>query len=219
MKLAHSYSSIKLFENCPQQYYRVRVKKDVKDEGSEASMMGQRLHEMLERRLKEISPLPAEAAKYENLCQAVLQLAEGAELYVEHELTLNEDLNPTTWFAGDAWLRSKLDVFIIRNNVAVYMDWKTGKRKTDTFQLDLTVAQIFKHYPEVSTVATSLVWLKDLTQDKYTYTRDMAPNLWGDIMGRIRRIYDAAESGVWPARPSGLCRYCPARHDCDSAKL
>ena len=44
MKLAHSYSSIKLFENCPLRYYRQRIKKDVVDEGGEASKHGERIH-------------------------------------------------------------------------------------------------------------------------------------------------------------------------------
>ena len=44
MRLSHSYSSIKLFENCPLRYYRQRIKKEVVDEGGEASKHGERIH-------------------------------------------------------------------------------------------------------------------------------------------------------------------------------
>ena len=56
--LAHSYSSMKMFENCPQRYYRQRILKDIKDEGGEASMYGERIHEMLEHRLRDNTELP-----------------------------------------------------------------------------------------------------------------------------------------------------------------
>jgi len=47
MKLSHSYSAIKLYENCPLRYFRQRIVKDVVDEGGEASKYGERIHEYL----------------------------------------------------------------------------------------------------------------------------------------------------------------------------
>jgi hypothetical protein len=170
MKLAHSYSSIKLFENCPLRYYRQRIKKDVVDEGGEASKHGERIHAFLEKRLKG-SDLDPEVAKYEPLCAAVERAAKDGELCIEQELVLTERLVPTGWWEPDAWLRSKLDVLIIAGADAVVMDWKTGKRNPDFFQMELFAAQVFKHYPEVQRVKTSLVWLKTLEMDTETYTR------------------------------------------------
>jgi hypothetical protein len=216
MKLAHSYSSIKLFENCPLRYYRQRIKKDVVDEGGEASKHGERIHAFLEKRLKG-SDLDPEVAKYEPLCAAVERAAKDGELCIEQELVLTERLVPTGWWEPDAWLRSKLDVLIIAGADAVVMDWKTGKRNPDFFQMELFAAQVFKHYPEVQRVKTSLVWLKTLEMDTETYTRLNINPIWAGIMQRIQRIHDAYDSAVWPARPSGLCKFCPARHDCEYA--
>lgn len=216
MRLTHSYSSIKLFENCPLRYYRQRVLKDVKDEGGEASIYGERIHALLEARLKG-SDIDPEVVNYEPLCSAVLRLAEGGELHIEKELVLNEHLHPTGWWDSDAWLRSKLDVLVIRGEDAVVMDWKTGKRNPDFFQMQIFAAQVLKHFPDVSRVKTSLVWLKTLAMDTEQYTRVNINEHWAEIMGRIQRIHDAYNSGNWPARPSGLCNYCPARHDCEHA--
>lgn len=220
MRLAHSYSSIKLYENCPLRYFYQRVAKSVVDEGGEASKYGERIHAFLEARLKG-TDLPQEVATYEPLTKAVELLAsqDGAELLVEHELTLSDMLVPTGWFSADAWIRSKLDVLVIKGEDAVVMDWKTGKRKMDFFQLQLFAVQVFKHFPEVNRVKTSLVWLKDMSMDTEVYTREQANGIWHDVMTRIRRIEQSLEHDNWPAKPSGLCRYCPARHLCDFARV
>lgn len=218
MRLSHSYSSIKLFENCPLRYYRQRIKKDVVDEGGEASKHGERIHAFLENRLKG-SGLDAEVKQYEPLCASVEKLARQGTLHIEHELVLTENLTPTGWWEPDAWLRSKLDVLVIVGNDAVVMDWKTGKRNADQFQMQMFAAQVFKHFPEVQRVKTSLVWLKTMEMDTNQYNRIDMNAIWAEVMKRIQRIHDAYDHGNWPARPSGLCRYCPCRHDCDYARV
>jgi len=219
MRLSHSYSSIKLYENCPLRYFRQRVVKDVVDEGGEASKYGERVHAFLEARLKENALLPQEVAHYESLCAAVERIAHNGELFVEKELVLTDNLTPTTWWEPDAWLRSKLDILVISGNMANVMDWKTGKRNADQFQMQLFAAQVFKHYPEVTRVKTSLVWLKDMTMDTETYYHSGVNTIWAEVMKRIQRINDSLEHDNWPAKPSGLCRYCPARHNCDYARV
>lgn len=219
MKLSHSFSSIKLYEQCPLRYFRQRIVKDVKDEPGEASIYGERVHESLEKRLSENLALPKDLLTHEQVCASLENAADGGKLLVEHELVLNENLEPTTWWAPDAWIRSKLDVLVMRNDYAVIMDWKTGKRRPDMFQMRMFAAQVFKHFPEVLRVKVALVWLKDNAMDTDEFTRNQTNELWTEIMGKIKRIYTSVEHDTWPARPSGLCRYCPARHDCDFAKL
>jgi len=218
MRLSHSYSSIKLFENCPLRYYRQRITKDVVDEGGEASKYGERIHAFLENRLKG-SGLNAEIAQYEPLCLSVEKLARQGELHIEKELVLTDNLTATGWWDADAWLRSKLDVLVIVGDEAAVMDWKTGKRNADQFQMQMFAAQVFKHYPEVQKVKTSLVWLKTMEMDTNTYKRSGMNAIWAEIMKRIQRIHSSLEYDNWPAKPSGLCRYCPCRHDCDYARV
>ena len=218
MRLAHSYSSITLYENCPLRYYRQRILKDVVDGGGEASKHGERVHAFLENRLKG-TDLPQEIINYEPLCKSVERIASNGELQIEKELVLNDNLTPTGWWDADAWLRSKLDVLVITGNDAVVMDWKTGKRKVDFFQMQIFAAQVFKHYPHVQRVKTSLVWLKTMEMDTEQYNRIDINAVWAEIMKRIQRIHTSLEHDNWPAKPSGLCRFCPARHDCDFARV
>lgn len=219
MKLSHSYSSIKLYENCPYRYFRQRVLKDVVDEGGEASKYGERIHEYLEHRLKSNKMLPQDVAHYEPLCASVEKIAQDGQLLIEHELVLTDNLTPTGWWDADAWLRSKLDILVLNGTLANVMDWKTGKRNADQFQMQLFAAQVFKHFPEVDTVKTSLVWLKTMEMDTETYYRGQVNEVWADVMKRIQRIYTSLEHDNWPMKPSGLCRFCPARHDCVSARV
>lgn len=214
MQLAHSYSAIKLYENCPLRYYRQRIVKDIVDEGGEASKYGERIHAHLEARMREQAPLPLEARLYEPLCRSLERSAVGGELHIEKELVLTEQLTPTGWWEPDAWLRSKLDVLVLRDDRAVVMDWKTGKRNPDFFQMAVFAVQVFKHYPQIEQVDTSLVWLKFMSMDTETYRREQTNELWTEVLSRIRRIHQSAETGNWPAKPSGLCKFCPARHDC-----
>lgn len=217
MTLTHSFSSIKMYMNCPLRYYHQRVRKAVSDPGSEATHYGERIHKFLEDRLKTNTELPQEAAVYEGLVSAILKGMKG-ELLVEQELTLNAELKPTGWFDKDAWLRTKIDVLVLDTKRAAVLDWKTGKRKPDFDQLELYALQIFSHYPEVERVSVGFVWLKDKAMDREEYLRQDAADLWTKLLAQINRIEKSLETSTWPARPSGLCRFCPARHLCDFAQ-
>ena len=221
MNLTHSFSALKMYENCPRRYMHQRINKEVQDEGSDASKYGERIHEALELRLRDQSPLTDETKKYEPLCAAIEQESEDGELFVEQKMTLNKNLTPTEWFAPDAWFRSVLDVLMIHENQkkAFVLDWKTGKRRPDFTQMEIFALQVFKHYPEVDSVTSALVWLRDYKMDTQVYKREQSNEMWAKIMARINRIYESLEHDTWPPKPSGLCPWCPAKHICDYAQL
>lgn len=216
--LSHSYSSIKMFENCPKRYFHQRIEKSVKDEGNAVTAYGERIHKALELRLGEETPLDREAKQYEALCQGIARKVGDGVLTVEEEMTLNQSLEPTGWWDSDAWLRSKIDVLVRKGSKATMFDWKTGKRRPDFDQLELFALQVFKHYPEVEQVKTTFIWLKESAMDYETYTRDDEPALWRKLLAKIKRIEGAAEHDNWPAKPSGLCGWCPCKNFCEYAK-
>lgn len=213
--LSHSFSSLKMFENCAYRYYHQRIRKTVVDTGGEASQYGERIHKSLEDRLKAQTPLPEEIAKLEPVVAKLEKATSANETHYEKELTINSDLQPTGWWANDAWLRSKLDVLILRDDDAVVIDWKTGKRRPDFTQLEMFALQVFTHYPYIDKVSTSFVWLKDPALDKETYTRDQTPKMWENLLTRTQRVEQAVKNDTWPAKPSGLCNYCPCKDFCE----
>ena len=192
MNITHSFSALKMYENCPRRYMHQRINKEVQDEGSDASKYGERIHEALELRLRDQSPLTDETKKYESLCAAIEQESEDGELFVEQKMTLNKNLTPTEWFAPDAWFRSVLDVLMIHENQkkVFVLDWKTGKRRPDFTQMEIFALQVFKHYPKVDSVTSALVWLRDYKMDTQVYKREQSNEMWAKIMARINRIYE-----------------------------
>jgi hypothetical protein len=218
-RLTHSHSALKLYDNCPKNYFHQRVEKSVRDEGNAVTAYGERIHKALEDRLAKGEPLSREASRYEALCARLETLAESAgTLTVEEEMTLNADLEPTGWWDDDAWLRSKLDVLIQGGTKAHVYDWKTGKRRPDFDQLELFALQVFKHYPEIQRVKTVFVWLKEMKVDSEDYSRSDVPALLEKVLTKVSRIEASLEHGNWPAKPSGLCNWCPCRSFCEFAK-
>ena len=211
--LAHSYSALKQYDTCPRQYEKQRITREVKASFGEASIYGNRIHEQLEKRINDGVELPEESKYYEHLIEAFASLP--GELVAEKELVLTAKLEPTTWWAEDAWLRSKLDVLVINGHDAVVADWKTGKRRPDSFQMELFAIQVLKHYPEVERVRTALIWLKTSELDQYLYTRLDAPALWDMFYKKVLRIEESLAKDNWPPQPSGLCPWCPAKNICE----
>lgn len=216
--LAHSYSSMKMYENCPKRFYHQRITRQVTDPGGEATLYGERLHKMLEERLRDAVDLPQEAAPYAPLVEAVLRSVGGGTLMVEQELTLNRKLKPTGWWDADAWMRSKLDVLVIKDSKAIVLDWKTGKRRPDFAQLELFALQVFAHHKSVKEVSSGFVWLKDSAIDRETYKRDNIGELWSNLLNKVSRIERSLQEDDWPAKPSGLCKFCPAKHLCEFSR-
>ena len=219
--LRHSYSSISQFEKCPKRFWHQRIIKDVVDKGGEASIYGDRVHKALELRLKEGTELPKDIAKHEPICLAVEAMKmHNATLSLEQELVLDKELNPTTWWADEAWMRSKLDVMILDGDKGVSLDWKSGKRRPDFFQLEVTVVQMFVHYPELTKINTAFVWLQNNEMDSEIYTRAKDfEQLKAKLIKKTERIEEAVIEDVWPAKPGPLCNYCPAKNICAYAEL
>lgn len=216
-KKAWSYSALTSFETCPLRHYLLRVAKVVKEEEGEALRWGNFVHNALEMRLKEDKPLPETLKAHEGICRH-LQAASG-ELTAEREITLDANFQPTGWFDKNAWLRSKLDVQILNAPARrmLILDWKTGKRKPDADQLELFAGIALTVEPEIDTVDTGFVWLKDGSMDRETFTRDDLPKIWNNFLPRVERLQLAHDNNRWPAKPSGLCRkWCPVgKRNCE----
>jgi RecB family exonuclease len=217
-KLSFSYTALKDFANCPLAFKHKRILKDVAFvQGAEAKW-GEEVHAALEHRVKDGTPLTKEFEKFEPIAKKF----DGKRVECELELCVNEHLKPTGWFDADAWIRGIVDVLVWIDDKTVFVgDYKTGKRRPDFDQLELFALLIWAHYPEVHKVKTSLVWLKENSMDSETYTRDQANELWGKVMAKIRRVYNAVDSDVWPAKPSGLCGWCDVHKQlgCKYAKV
>lgn len=213
MRLSHSYSSIKLHEQCPKKYYHLRVAKDVKEPQGEAAAYGDWLHKQFELFVRDGKALP-DTLK----CWApVLEKFQPLQPFCEMEIVLNEHLDVVGgWFHPEAWLRTKIDLCILRNDWALVGDYKSGQatdkrgnRKADYDQIEINALCLFKKYPELQGVKGFFLWTQepDGIRDQCEVRREQANGLWAKHLQRIKQIHICAENDNWPAKTSGLCRW------------
>jgi RecB family exonuclease len=90
-------------------------------------------------------------------------------------------------------------------------DYKTGKssRFADTEQLELMAAMVMSHYPKIDIVKGALLFVVANDIVKAEYTRAQLPEIFSKWAGHASMIESALDGGVWNARPSGLCGFCP----------
>ena len=211
MALVHSYSAIKQFENCPRQYYHVKILKSCKSQPTEATSYGERVHKAFEEYVRDGAPLPAAFAAYRKFVEPLA--AFDGDIRCEEKLGIRADFTPCGFFDSDVWYRGLPDYLAISKSgkTARVADYKTGKssKYADTAQLELMAAMVMMHHPEVDTVKGALLFVVANDIIKAQYTRAQLPTILSKWAGRAGAIEAAVDAGVWNPRSSPLCKFCP----------
>lgn len=214
-----SHSALTAFKTCPRQYSEIKVYKRVVEEPGDAATRGNYIHAEIEKYFKTREPMPPDVAAYSTQIHAALDWTGGDRVFigpvsrlilVEHKMALNSKLKRCDWVAPDVWSRSIADLLVVEGNEAWVIDWKTGKVKPDSKQLQLFALFVFYHFPKVKTCHTSFEWLKHNQNTRETFSVVDAQTLWGGFIPSLREFKDAFATELWPERPSGLCNgWCP----------
>lgn len=200
-----TYSKLDAFETCPRQFYHLRVAYDVPNPPGEAQLWGIKVHAAFEAAVRDGTPLPNGMHQWQTLA-GKLHALEGEKM-VEQRMALDINFQPSQW--KTAWTRGTADLVILRRHQAAVLDYKTGRKKP-TEQLDIYAGYVFQYHPQVSSVKTGLVWLKERRIEWKTLQRDDAPGIWQQVLPRVKKLASAYERNSWPARTSGLCKaWCP----------
>jgi len=215
VKYTWSYSSLDLFKQCPQKYYRLRVLKDVKDPPAEHLNYGLAVHKAAEDYIGKGVPIPEKYVAILKTSLDRLNAMEG-EKHCELRLGLTQGLEPCGFFAPDVWWRGVADLIIIKDDSAYVVDYKTGKssKYADTKQLELLSLAVFKHFPQVKKIKGGLLFVVANDLIKANYEQDKAGVYWTKWLEDTGRLEAAIANDVWNAKPNFTCRqYCPV-HDC-----
>jgi RecB family exonuclease len=204
-----SYSAIKTFEQCPKKYYHLRVAKDVEDEPGEAAVYGTAVHLAAEEFIRDGKPIPEKFAFIRPVVEKLAALP--GEKYPELKLGMRKDGTPCGFFDEDVWWRGIADLLIIDGQRAWCVDYKTGKsaRYADTKQLDLLAAAVFAHYPQVEKVRSALAFVVSGELVSKTHRVSERSTYMSVFDDQLEQLEAAMGSGVFNAKPSGLCSYCP----------
>ena len=203
-----SYSSIKLFEQCPRKYYHLKIAKDVVEPETEALLYGSRFHEAAEKYIRDGEPLPPYFTFAKQTLDSLKQIP--GERLCEHEMGITKDLQPCAFDAPDVWYRGIADLLIIdrEKGEARVIDYKTGKssKYADPEQLELMSLCVFKHFPEIKKVKGGLLFVIANALVKSKYDVEQQDVLWTKWSDRNKRLAFALDTGTWNPKPSGLCR-------------
>ena len=224
-----SHSSLNLFETCARQYEARYILKTMPYEETVATAWGNAAHDALEKFVKSggreqfpdmYHPDNGRSLRdYQWAGELILDRAarRGGYVLAERSMAVDHNKDTTDYWDKQAWLRGKIDVTILYPNrgEAEVFDYKSNaKKKADKAQLELYSASAMTDYGDVQTVRASFVWLNFRDNGPIdpptTYTRPQLPQLWSTFERKYADLVVAYQSGVFPPRPSGLCRgWCP----------
>jgi CRISPR/Cas system-associated exonuclease Cas4 (RecB family) len=209
MALVHSYSAVKDFEGCGRRYHQVRILKRFKQQDTDATLYGSRVHKAFEEFIRDGKPLPENLAHYARFVEPLTRI--GGDIRCEEKLGIREDFSPCGFFDKDVWFRGIPDYLAVNGETARVVDYKTGKssRYADTAQLELMAAMIMAHRPAVQIVKGALLFVVAGDIVRAVYRRAELPEIFSRWVGRADAVAAAIEQNVWNARPSGLCKFCP----------
>ena len=217
-----SFSRLKAFEDCPRRYHETQVKKDADgkplwpEEPSEILKFGDEVHVAMAHALRTNTPLPTKFHIFQRWVDKVAR-TEG-ELLVENECqwAITRDMTPTAWFAKDVWLRTVADAVKLDDNVALVVDWKTGKSLNgDPIQLMLTSLMAFLQFPRLEVVRSDFIWLQENTQTTQVLYRKECAEQWAHLMPRVTRLENATIKDNFPPQPNRFCRRWCAVKSCE----
>lgn len=199
-----SHTFLDTFERCPKQAWHKFVAKDLPFIETEAMKWGIRVHDALERRVRDKTPLPEGMGSYEKFAQAL----DYRPCHVETKLGMTVGGKGTGFFSPNVWCRGKVDVATTQGSVCVILDWKTGKPREDEAELERFAYLLRANNDDLQYFKGRYVWLKE---DRLGQEHDLDPDA---RLAKDKRIMDQVETlqkhGVaWPAHENGLCsNYC-----------
>lgn len=199
-----SWSMFEAYQTCPKQFYEMRILKNYRQPDGVEIIWGNEVHSALQHYVADGVPLPNNMQQYNKIAYTLSQ-APG-DKYCEIELAVNAALEPTGYWADDCWNRGKEDLLIVRDTKALAIDYKTGKEKQRSRQLELSACRVFTQFPQVETVTTSFAWLQTGKWTREVYHRRELAALWEGFYEGVQQMLWSEENGAWPAKPSGLCK-------------
>ncbi len=211
---AWSYSGLKTFQQCPKKYYHLKVAKDVKDEGSEATIYGKSLHKAAEDYIRYDTPIPPQFAFIQDTVDALKRIP--GEKHTEIELGVSNKggrLNPCGFYDKDAWYRGIADLLIVNGDEGYLVDYKSSKnaKYADLKQLDLLAGAVFAHFPELKTLKSALIFVvsNEFVNKEHSSMHKMA--YFEHVRFDLERLETALKTGVWNAVAGPLCGWCPVK--------
>jgi hypothetical protein len=208
-----SYSRLHGYEDCPRRFHETQVLKNWGEERSEQLAWGDMVHKAMATALRENSPLPTKLKILQHWVDKVANTK--GELLVEDDCrwAITREFKPVPWFSKQAWMRVMADAVKLDDNVALVVDWKTGKSiNVDPMQLVITSLMMFLQFPKLLCVRSEFIWLQEDDRTTQVLYRHEAADHWAEIMPRVLKMETAFHAENFPPTPNRFCkRWCSVR--------
>lgn len=213
---AWSYSSLKLFEQCPRRYQIEKITHEVESKATFHLRWGNEVHSYVERRVKRLAPLPDFLQHIEPMLTAFEQ--SGYACRAEVGFAITAGLQPRSFDDPSAWARGYIDFIAIPGNFdhAYILDWKTGKRRPDAGQLELYALALASL--GIKRSRTAFIWLAHQSADRFDFNENHLPFMLNRFKARAQKLAQAKQEDKWPTKPSALCAWCPAVRMCEAGR-
>lgn len=206
-----SYTFLNTWHICPHQAARRYISKDLPRETmTEEMAWGNAVHEAMEQRIRDKTPLPQTMVDYEIWAIGL----DKCRVEPEQKLGVTAAGRPCDFFAGDVYLRGKLDApVLLSTDSAALIDWKTGKPREDPFELAIGALLLQAHRPEITRLVGSYVWLKTGTKGPAHDVSDTA-RTWAVVRDTMAEVKFAVDNMRFVKTPGPLCGWCAVK-DCE----
>jgi CRISPR/Cas system-associated exonuclease Cas4 (RecB family) len=202
-----SFSSLTLYEGCPQKY-KLRYIDKIKEPDPEPDsplVRGNLVHSKLEDFLLKDSELPEEASRIDEYCSAIKE----ADPIVEQDWGFTDTWGVTDWSSKDISCRMKLDAFVMKPPQCWIIDWKTGKdypiKRISQGQLYAIGAA--KRFPDLEKFHIEFAYVDQGFVKTTTYIRTQVDKF---IKNYERRVTKLQNDTVFKAiNNKWNCKYCP----------
>jgi len=226
------------YKNCEFRFKKINIDK-IKPPVTKPLLLGGIIHTIMEKLIKK-DPLPSweeaiamELAQNgksiedyrEDLPELVQMLEAGSNNFILSSENLITEVkqaytpawNSTSWFNKNTMFRGIIDVYSIIGSTAYVVDWKTSSAVTsDPLQTEIYAFMLFNDHPELTTVMTTIEYLKLGVSIENMYSREDVAHLKGWLKSLSEEIFEKTEDPKyeWKATPNEFCGWCHLQNEC-----
>ena len=215
--IALSYSRLSTYMQCPHKFKRQYITKDYPypDEENFFFIKGSKIHKQLENYVQcKLNPtiIPLRYDGVVENCFPMIDMIfnQGYTIIPEQKLAVTKDFKKCEWFDKETAWRAIVDLTCIKNDVALIIDWKSGKCRsysdTNTGQLHLTASIIFSIYKNINFIKTAYVYVEHKQTDKRQFTREMYEQ--GLLEPFKRALITVNTDTEFKAKKNQYCKWC-----------
>lgn len=218
-----SYSQLDCFMQCPIKHY-LRYNEKIPQSPSIHLEKGKLIHSILEDYFNEKQNDKSD--DYKEIVKIAEKLKQRFEkekfkVFVESKIAFDKTMNYTE--NQNPWIRGYCDLYAIKDNYAIVIDWKSGKSKEEQYvnwkQLDLYSLAVFQKHPEIKNIEQIYCYVehnnflqKDMKRDD-----DLRINLMNDYLyfenaskkENVKNHFNNNKPKKW------MCDWCDYKNICD----